>query len=271
MRTLPTLLLGLWLAGCAGSDGAIRGWLAEDAAATDLWVVGGPTRTLVENDSFRIEGVAAGPVDLRFARGDEELGRMEIRDLPAAGLELQGVWIEDGVAFPTAVALPGGGRVAVNGIHFGVAGALPAEVEARVTVLAADPDGDAFLARPLEADLPDLRVVVTPATEVVSVDGDPVGLRRLSFGDTLEVAGATEADYLLASRIVVPRRLARSSSSSSAAPPPSGRAAAAPAPSPAAPRASEAGPAPARGAEAAPGRGRGQGKGRGRGQAKGRG
>jgi hypothetical protein len=262
MRALPMLLLALLLAGCAGSDGAIRGWLAEDTEATGLWVVGGPARALVENDSFRIEGIAAGRVDLRFARGDEEVGRMEIRDLPARGVELQGVWIEDGVAFPTAVGLPGGGRVAVNGVHFGVPGAMPREVEARVTVLAADRDGDAFLARPLEADLPDLRVVVTPATEVVSVDGDPVGLQRLSFGDTLEVAGATEADYLLASRIVVPRHLARSS----AAPPP---AASPPAPSPAPPRASAA--RPARGREAEAGRGQGRGQGGGRGQGRGRG
>lgn len=190
-------------AGC-GRSVTVSGTMQEDAEATAVWHYGGDERAEVEADSFRIEGLPGGAIDLRFTDGEGMHARMELREVPSGStLRLLDVWVEDGVAYPSRVE--GAERVVVNGIRMGDAGALPATVDERGVVIAASRAGDALLVRPLTGTLPDLRVVVTPATEVVSPDGDPVPSSGAGVGDTVRVTGGIEGGYVVATRLEVPR------------------------------------------------------------------
>ena len=70
-------------------------------------------------------------------------------------------------AFPRSVELDGADVVTVNGMRLAPHGRIPREVDERGAVLAWSSDVGALLVRPANPRLPDLRVVVGKATEVV--------------------------------------------------------------------------------------------------------
>ncbi|HEX7243643.1 MAG TPA: hypothetical protein VF263_25375 [Longimicrobiaceae bacterium] len=205
-RLLPIAVV-LLLPACGGAEGAVlRGTLRDPASAPDTVharTAAGESAIPMTQGAFEVPG-AGGSVALRIGGA-----RMEVAGLPEEGtVELRGVRLdtESGLAFPGSVAVPGGGIVTVNGLRYG--GSVPARVEADGTVLAASDSRDALLVRPGDAALPDLRVVVGPLTETVTPDGDPVAVEALEPGDSVRVEGGTEGGYVVASRIVVPRRAA---------------------------------------------------------------
>lgn len=253
MRTPSLLLPLLALAACGDEASTVSGDLAEGAAATHVWLLGEPARAEVASDSFRLESAAGEVLDLRFADGEEEVARMEIRGAGAGeGLRLRGIWFDDGVAHPSAVE--GGGVLTVNGLRMGAADRLPASVDAAATVLAVSDEGDALIVRPGDEALPDLRVVVTPGTRVATADGDPASAEGLEFGDSVRVVGESESGYVIAAELIVPRERAR------------GEARGAPSPTPATPSVAR------REAAAEERKGKGEKRGReGRGKGKGRG
>ncbi len=206
-RRLLRIAAVLLLPACGGAEGAVlRGTLRDPAGAPDTVytrTAAGERALPVAGGAFEVEG-AGGTATLRFGGA-----RMEVAGLPEEGtVELRGVRLdaESGLAFPGSVAVPGGAIVTVNGLRYG--GSLPSRVEADGTVLAASDSRDALLLRPGDAALPDLRVVVGPLTETVTPDGDPVAVEALEPGDSVRVEGGTEGGYVVASRIVVPRRTA---------------------------------------------------------------
>ena len=67
----------------------------------------------------------------------------------------------------------------VNGLRMGPADALPDRVDAPGRVLAISESFDAILLRPDDEGLPDLHVVVSPATIVATPDGDPVAVEAI--------------------------------------------------------------------------------------------
>jgi hypothetical protein len=208
-RRAPLALL-LALAACGDAGAAVRGTLRGDALPASgtlyVWSEGGE-RVAVEGGGFELEGAAPGDLALRFGAGEDPVARMELRGLPeGAELELRGIRFdrESGLAFPASVALRGAETVLVNGLRMAPPGALPGRVEADGEVLAISGSADALLVRPADARLPDLRVVVTPATETVTAQGDPASLEGVEPGDSLRVVGMTDDGYLIAGRIVVP-------------------------------------------------------------------
>lgn len=205
MRPLRPLALLVLLSSCGG-ERSLVGTLEEGSEATHVWVVGGGQRTEVVGDSFRLREVPEGVLDLRFAREDDELAAMELDAIPGGEVRLEGIWLEDGLATPTRVSLEGASWILVNGLRLGPPGALPAQVDVAATVLSVADGGDALLARPADAALPDLRVVITPGTRLRSPDGEPVELDGLQRGDSVRVRGPAEGEYVVAAEVVVPRR-----------------------------------------------------------------
>lgn len=208
MRRVAGAVLALLAAAC-GRSVTVTGTIDDDAGVEAVWHYEGDERSGLEADSFRLEGLRGDPIDLRFTGEDGLHARMEIRGAPAGGrIRLTDVWIEDGVAYPSHVALDGADFVVVNGLRMGDPGAWPAEVDVEGVVLAAGRSGGALVVRPLDDGLPDLRVVVTPATGVVSRDGEPVPGGAASTGDTVRVAGTTSGGYVIATELVLPRAAA---------------------------------------------------------------
>lgn len=207
-RRMAALLAALAASGC-GRSVTVTGTMQDEDAVEAVWHYGGEERATVEAGAFRLEGLRGDPLDLRFTSEDGRHGRMEITGIGGgARVDLLGVWLEDGVAHASGVEMEGADRVTINGIRFAAPGSLPAELDERGLVLAIGRSGDALLVRPLNDGLPDLRVVVTPATEVVSPDGDPVSVGAAGVDDTVRVAGRTESGYLVATRLELPRRAA---------------------------------------------------------------
>jgi hypothetical protein len=202
------LAASLAAVGCGGGSIEISGDLAEGEHADSVLHFGGVARVAVAGDSFRIEGLGGEVVDLRFVDDDGLHARMEIRDAPGGAIHLRGIWMDEGAAYPSGVRMEGGGTVTINGVRMADPEGMPEEIDATGVVLAASGSGDAILVRPDAGELPDLRVVVTHATAVTSPDGDPVEVDRVEPGDSVTVRGRTEAGYLVASEIVLPRRSA---------------------------------------------------------------
>lgn len=207
MRRLAIAAAAAVLAVGCGSSVTVSGTMQDDADGASVWHYRGDERAEIEADSFRLEGLRGEAIDLRFTDDDGAHARMEIREVSGgAHLRLLGVWVDDGVAYPSRVE--GVDRVVVNGVRMGDPASLPGTVDERGVVMAAGRSGDAFIVRPLEGGLPDLRVVVSPATEVVSPDGEPAPARGTAVGDTVQVAGGVESGYVVATRLEVPRRAA---------------------------------------------------------------
>lgn len=204
-RLVPAVLAAFLASGC-GSTVTVTGTMDDEDAVEAVWHFGGEERAIVDAGAFRLEDLSGDPIDLRFTSDDGVHARMEIRELAGgARVDLLGIWLEDGVAHASAVDLEGADLVTINGIRFAPAGALPRELDERGVVLATGRSGDALLVRPLDESLPDLRVVMTPATEVVSPDGEPVRGDGAEVGDTVRIEGRSESGYLVASRLELPR------------------------------------------------------------------
>lgn len=200
MRPPAALLTILLLNACGGDSLTVHGTLLPGSDATDVYVVGQPLRGRIVADSFTISGITGELVELEFADGDDRLGRMRIERWDADEVALRGIWMEDGVAYATA--LRGEAAADVNGLRMAGAGALPRSVAVDGVVLAASGSGDAFILRPTEGGLPDLRVVLTPGTAVELEGGGPAR-DELRFGDSVRVEGTAEAGYVVATRLVV--------------------------------------------------------------------
>lgn len=207
MRSPSCCAALLLLAACGDASPALSGTLLPNTRATAVWVVGGPEQAPIEGDSFRIAGLAGDTLDLRFARDGEEVASMVLVGGAGEEVRLEGIWFRDGRAFPTRL---GGEAPAlqINGIRYVGVDAMPETVDAKGVVLAIDGAAEAMLLRPADAGLPDLRVVVTPGTRVRSPDGEPAELEEVQYQDTLRVSGQSLGAYLVATEIVVPRRLA---------------------------------------------------------------
>lgn len=191
---LPLLLL---TQGCGEDSLTIRGHLLPGSGATDVYVVGQPLRSPVQGDSFVVRGVGGDAVELEFAAEGQRLGRMAISGWTASPLVIRDILL-DGEAHPGRLA--GEGTARINGLRMAPGESLPSSVAVDAVVLASSGRGDAFVARPGDAELPDLRVVITPGTVLDGVDG---GGLDLEYGDLVRVEGSVEAGYVVATRLVI--------------------------------------------------------------------
>jgi hypothetical protein len=202
----------LALAACGGGDdgAVVEGTFAPGLGADGVWVVESERREDADSSGFRIADLTPGPVTLRLMRGVDTAAMLNVSGLPAgARLSLQELRVDGDsrYAFPRAVELDGADVVTVNGMRLAPAGRIPREVDVRGAVLGWSSDVGALLVRPEDARMPDLRVVVGVATEVVGTDGggaDPVNIRP---GDSVRVEGRSDEGYVVASRITVPTRI----------------------------------------------------------------
>jgi hypothetical protein len=202
----------LALAACGGGgDGAVvEGTFAPGLDADGVWVVESERRENADSSGFRVADLTPGPVTLRLMRGADTAALLNVSGLPAgARLHLQELRVDGDsrYAFPRAVELDGADVVTVNGMRLAPAGRIPREVDVRGAVLGWSSDVGALLVRPEDARMPDLRVVVGVATQVVGTDGggaDPVNIRP---GDSVRVEGRSDEGYVVASRITVPTRI----------------------------------------------------------------
>ena len=196
------------LAACSQPETLVRGTLAESAGGDALfvWVADGSHSARALVDTFSFAGIVPGAVDLRIGAGREEIARMEIRDLPAgARLSLERIRLDRrrDRAIPAAIRLEGAEWVTINGIRMADPARLPGSLDETGVVLAISGREDALLLRPESGKLPDLPIVVTPATRVVDEAGEEASLDRASDGDRLRVEGKTTSGYLYAERITV--------------------------------------------------------------------
>jgi hypothetical protein len=202
----------LALAACGGgADGAVvEGTFAPGMRADGVWVVESERREDADSSGFRVADLTPGPVTLRLMRGADTAAMLNVSGLPAGArvrLEELRVDGDSRYAFPRAVELDGADLVTVNGVRLAPAGRIPREVDVRAAVLGWSSDVGALLVRPDDARMPDLRVVVGAATQVVGTDGggaDPVNIRA---GDSVRVEGRSDEGYVVASRITVPTRI----------------------------------------------------------------
>jgi hypothetical protein len=286
MRSYLGLAMAACLsAACGRGDAVVAGDLVEgdDGRLSSAWVVGREGRAPISEGRFELRGVEPGMADLRLGDEDGERARLLIEDLPAgASLTLNAVAVDRAsrLALPASIGLNGGRIVTVNGIRMAPPDRLPGRIDEGATVLARSSDADALLLRPRDERLPDLRVVVMPATEIRTPDGDPADPASLEVGDSVQVVGPVEGGFLLAERLVLPRRSVLRRSSAPAPAPARGAAPSAPAAAPAGAGAAQpaagraGGREPGRPAEAGARRGppseppgrRGEGRGRGRGR-----
>jgi hypothetical protein len=173
----------------------------------------------VRDDAFEIDGLATSPISLRLVQSGDTVGRIDITDLPPgsrAVLHELRTDARSGRAFPSTVELTGAQSVTVNGIRMMNEGALPATVDADGVVLAAAGDRRALLVRPTDEQLPDLRVVVTPLTAVVTSDSLAADIATLSIGDSVRVHGKRERGFIVADRLILPLASAAPTVSSAA-------------------------------------------------------
>jgi hypothetical protein len=209
MKTTPLLVALITIAGCRADEATIQGTLLDDDEAGWVWIDGETDRVQVAAGEFRLDNVVGDTIDLRFASDDGDEGRMRILGLRGGStLTLDGVWIEDDWAFATAVGLEGSRVVEINRIRMAPAETLEGDLAIDGTLLAVSRGDDALIVRPSDDQLPDVRVVVTPATVIESVDGDPVSLSAVDFGDSMTVRGVAEGGYLMAAEIQFPRAVA---------------------------------------------------------------
>ncbi|HET7230394.1 MAG TPA: hypothetical protein VFJ16_10360 [Longimicrobium sp.] len=229
-RIIPMgFLLAAALGGCGdgGERVSIRGDFADTAAVpTSVFAVEAGREAEVKRGAFDLRDLSAGPVTLRLVRGVDTVGSVMLQNVPAGTrLQLHALRTDGATrrAFPRALALEGPPVLLVNGIRMAGGDAVPAQVDARGTVLSASEDGAALLVRPADPALPDLRVVVGLGTETVAPDSSRVEPAGITGGDSVRVEGRTDGGFVVASRLTVWRR-GRTGGASAAASTPEGRA-----------------------------------------------
>ena len=209
MRTALLICASVaFLGACAERDFDLRGTLGDGWPDETLFASVGADLppSLIENGTFAFSDVPAGPVNVRISAGEEEIARIDLRDIPGgATLSLDRIRFDRKreFAFPAAVQMDGADVVTINGIRRGNAEVLPNRVDVSGTVLAISEDADALIFRPRSERLPDLPVVITPVTRVTEPSGDVATLERVSAGDSVRVEGRTDSGYLFAERIIV--------------------------------------------------------------------
>lgn len=203
-------VLALAACGGGGDGAAVEATFAPELRADGVWVVESERREQADSSGFALEDLTPGPVSLRLLRGADTAAVLNVSGLPpGARLRLRELRVDGDsrFAFPRAVELEGAETVMVNGMRLAPDGRIPSEVDVRGAVLAWSSDVGALLVRPDDARLPDLRVVVGMATEVVGEDGggaDPVAMRP---GDSIRVEGRRDEGYVVASRLTLPTRI----------------------------------------------------------------
>jgi len=209
---ISTMLFAL--AACGGGDGStigIRGDFREtgDDAPTRVLAVEAQREAEVSAGAFEFPELTAGPVTLLILSGTDTIGTMGIGNLPAGSeVALHGLRIDSETRRAFPATLEGAGMVIVNGLRMGPADRLPRRVDEPGTVLAISEGADAILLRPDDAGMPDLRVVVGPATAVATPDGDPVAAEAIAPGDSVRVLGESGQGLVLADTLTVPRSMA---------------------------------------------------------------
>lgn len=206
------VVLALALAACGGGEGGavVEGTFAPGTNADGVWVVESERRERADSSGFRLADLTPGPVSIRLTNGTDTTAVLNVANLPAgARLRLEGLRVDGDsrYAFPRTVELDGADVVTVNGMRLAPAGRIPRDVDVQGAVLAWSSDIGALLVRPADARMPDLRVVVGAATEVVGTDGggaDPVNIRP---GDSIRVEGRSDEGYVVASRLTLPTRI----------------------------------------------------------------
>jgi hypothetical protein len=210
MRIFLPLSAASILAACGGGSEAIavQGDFAPGGTLPGrVFAVEAGVDAEVRDDGFEIDGLATSPISLRLVRSGDTVGRIDIADLPPgsrAVLHELRTDARSGRSFPSTVELTGAQSVTVNGIRMMNEDALPATVDADGAVLAASGDRRALLVRPTDAGLPDLRVVVTPLTAVVTSDSLAADISTLSANDSVRVQGKRERGYIVADRLTLP-------------------------------------------------------------------
>jgi hypothetical protein len=219
---MRTMIPALALAACGGGGGGavVEGTFASGLAADGVWVVESERGERADTSGFRLAELTPGPVSIRLLRGTDTAAVLNVSGLPdGARLRLRGLRVDGDsrFAFPRSVELDGADLVTVNGMRLAPDGRIPREVDERGAVLGWSSDVGALLVRPANPRLPDLRVVVGKATEVVGTDGggaDPITIRP---GDSIRVEGRSEDGYVVASRITVPTRIGAAGTTGDAA------------------------------------------------------
>jgi hypothetical protein len=210
MRIFLALSAASFLAACGGGSEAIavQGDFAPGGTLPGrVFAVEARLDAEVRDDAFELEGLATSPISLRLVQSGDTVGRIDIADLPPgsrAVLHQLRTDARSGRAFPSTVELTGAQSVTVNGIRMMNEGALPATVDADGAVLAAAGDRRALLVRPTNEQLPDLRVVVTPLTAVVTSDSLAADIATLAIGDSVRVHGKRERGFIVADRLILP-------------------------------------------------------------------
>lgn len=205
----------LALAACGGGDdgAAVEGTFAPGLAPTGVWVVESERGEPADSGGFALADLTPGPASLRLMNGSDTAAVLNLSGLASGTrVRLEGLRVDDesGFAFPRAVQLEGADVVMVNGLRMAPASRVPREVDLRGTVLGWSSDVGALLFRPEDARLPDLRVVVGMATQLVGEDGGGADATSLEPGDSIRVEGRSENGYVVATRITVPTRIAGS-------------------------------------------------------------
>lgn len=209
MRTPFVLVAAALVLACGGGSESIevRGDFAPGTPPGRVYALEARVDAEVRGGAFVLAGLATSPISLRLIQSGDTVGRIDIADLPPGSRVVLHALRTDprsGRAFPAAVELTGADVVTVNGVRMMSPSALPAVVDAAGVVLAASSDRVALLVRPVGDPLPDLRVVVTPTTSVVTRDSAPADLSRLSPGDSIHVQGEAARGYVVATRIALP-------------------------------------------------------------------
>ena len=199
------------LAACGGAAEGITvsGDLAPGGAASPdrVYAVEASQGAELSEGAFELAGLATSPISLRLVQSGDTTARIDIADLPpGSSVELHALRTDarSGRAFPASIELTGAQSVTINGIRMMNADALPVTVDADGVVLAHASDGSALLVRPANDQLPDLRVVVTPVTQIVTRDSLAANLATLSVGDSVVVRGSAERGYVVADRLILP-------------------------------------------------------------------
>jgi hypothetical protein len=212
MRRAILPLALLLAAACDPGGVVVRGTFAADgdscpaAAGSEVRAEGTGESAAVRDCAFRLVVRDSGSLELVFRNGGEDTGRLYLDDVPArARLRLERIAFDGrGLAFPAAVALKGAGLVGLNGLRVGDPGGLPRSVDVDGTVLGVAATPRLLLVRPRDRWLPDLRVQLAAAAEVVTTRNGPGSISGLEFGDSVRIEGGTRNGLVIASRIVGP-------------------------------------------------------------------